>query len=121
MRHVRTFILSAALHKHAVGPTLRWAITGRPATRSPLNNRAPTRRISRPNLRVFAVAAAGVLCAFPARWTRYLNSVSAAGPVQIPFSLPFLERSSYRVNAVQLHVSAADVLVRPGVDGDGFR
>jgi hypothetical protein len=32
-----------------------------------------------PNLGVFAVAAAGVLCAFPASWTRYLDSVSAVG------------------------------------------
>src|SRR6266851_1552812 len=56
--------------------------------------------ISSPHLGVFAVAAAGVLCAFPARWTHYLNSVSAAGPVPTPLSLPFLELNSYRVNAV---------------------
>ena len=30
-----------------------------------------------PNLGVFAVSAAGVLCAFPAWWTHYLDSVSA--------------------------------------------
>ena len=36
--------------------------------------------ISSPDLGVFAVAATGVLCAFPAWWTHYLNSVSAAGP-----------------------------------------
>lgn len=47
MRQIRTFILRAALNKHAVGPIVRWAITGRPATRSPLNNRAPTRRSAR--------------------------------------------------------------------------
>ena len=41
-----------------------------------------------PDLGVFAVDAASVLCAFPARWTHYLNSVSAAGPVQVPLSLP---------------------------------
>src|SRR5437016_9050079 len=33
----------------------------------------------------------GVLCAFPARWTRYLDSVSAARLVQVPLSLLFLE------------------------------
>jgi hypothetical protein len=41
------------------------------------------------DLGVFAVAAAGVLCAFSAWWTHYLNSVSAAGLVQIPLSLLF--------------------------------
>ena len=58
---------------------------------------------------------------FAAWWTRYLNSVSAADPVQIPLSLLFLELSGYYVNAVQLHVHAADVLVRRGVDRDGSR
>jgi alpha-ketoglutarate-dependent taurine dioxygenase len=42
-------------------------------------------------------------------------------PVQIPLSLPSLELSGYCLNAVQLHVNAADVLVRRGIDGDGFR
>jgi hypothetical protein len=32
-----------------------------------------------------------------------------------------LRLSGYCVNAVQLHVYAADVLVRRGVDGDDFR
>ena len=50
-----------------------------------------------------------------------LNSVSAAGPVQIPLSLLFFELSDHCVNTVQLHVNAADVLVRSGIDGDGFR
>ena len=77
--------------------------------------------ISSPNLGVLAVAAEGVLCAFAACWTRYLNSVSAAGPVQIPLSLLFLELSGYYVNAVQLHVHAADVLVRCGIHREGFR
>ena len=74
-----------------------------------------------PNLGVFAVAAAGVLCAFPARRTRYLDSVAAASLAQFPLSLLFLELIGYRVNAVQLHVNAADVLVRRGIDGDGSR
>ncbi len=58
---------------------------------------------------------------FAAWWTRYLNSVSAADPMQIPLSLLFLELSSYCVNAVQLHVHAADVLVRRGIHREGFR
>jgi hypothetical protein len=74
-----------------------------------------------PNPGVFAVSAAGVLCAFPAWWARYLDSVSAARLAQIPFSLLFLELSGYGVNAVQRHVNAADVLVRHGVDRDGSR
>jgi hypothetical protein len=52
-------------------------------------SRAYNRRIWSPNLGVFAVSAAGVLCAFPAWWTRYLDSVSAARLAQIPLSLLF--------------------------------
>ena len=69
---------------------------------------------------MFAVAA-GVLCAFPACWMRYLNSVSAASPAHASLLLLFLELSGYFINAVRLHVYAADVLVRCGVDRDGFR
>ena len=58
---------------------------------------------------------------FAAWWTRYLNSVSAPDPVQIPLSLLFLELSGYYVSAVQLHVHAADVLVRCGIHREGFR
>jgi hypothetical protein len=58
---------------------------------------------------------------FAAWWTRYLNSVSAADPAQIPLSLLFLELSGYYVNAVQLHVNAADVLVRRGIHKEDFR
>jgi len=49
------------------------------------------------------------------------NTSSAADPVQIPLSLLFFEFSGYCMNAVQLHVNAADVLVRRGVDREGFR
>jgi len=56
-----------------------------------------------------------------ASWTHYLNTVSAAGSVQIPFSLLFFEFSGYYVSAVRRHVYAADVLVRHGVDREGFR
>ena len=58
---------------------------------------------------------------FPAGWMHYLNSVSAASPVRIPLSLLFLEISGYCVDVVRLHVYAADVLVRCGVDRDDFR
>jgi len=59
---------------------------------------------------------------FAAWRAHYLNNVSAADRVQILLSLLLLELSGYYVNAVQLHVNAADVLViRHGVDGDGFR
>ena len=58
---------------------------------------------------------------FAAWWMHYLHSVSAADPVQVPLSLLFLELSGYCVNAVRLHVYAADVLVRLGVDRDDFR
>jgi hypothetical protein len=36
-------------------------------------------------------------------------------------SLLFLELIGYSVNAVRLHVNAADVLVRRGVDRNGSR
>ena len=58
---------------------------------------------------------------FRAWWAHYLHSVSAADPVQVPLSLLFLELNGYYVNAVQLHVHAADVLVRRGVDGAGLQ
>ena len=59
-----------------------------------------------------------MFCVLSAAWrTHYLNSVSTAEPVQIPFSLLFLELSGYYMNAVQLHVNAADVLVRRGIHG----
>ena len=58
---------------------------------------------------------------FAAWWTRYLNSVSAADPAQIALLLLFLELRGYYVNTVQLHVHAADVLVRCGIHREGFR
>jgi len=51
----------------------------------------------------------------------YLNSVSAAGAARPPLSLLFLELSGYCVNAVQLHVNAADVMVRRGIDRNDSR
>jgi hypothetical protein len=41
--------------------------------------------------------------------------------VQIPLSLMLFELSGYHVTAVQLHVHAADVVVRSGVDREGSR
>jgi hypothetical protein len=54
---------------------------------------------------------------FAASWKRYLNTVSAAGLLQMPLSLLFLELNNYYVDTVKLHVYAAEVLVRRGVDG----
>ena len=51
----------------------------------------------------------------------YLHSVSAAGLVRASLSLLFLELTGYHVNVVRLHVYAADVLVRCGVDRDDLR
>ena len=58
---------------------------------------------------------------FAGWWTHYLNDVSAAGPTQIALLLMLFELSGYYVNTVQLHVHAADVLVRCGIDMEGFR
>ena len=52
---------------------------------------------------------------------RYLHSVSAADPVQIPLSLMLFELSGYYVNVVQLHGNAADVLVRHGIHREDSR
>ena len=77
--------------------------------------------ISSPGLGVFAVNAAGVLCAFccvadtlPEQCLRRRSRAN-------PLSLLFLELSGYYVNADQLHVHAADVLVRCGIHREGFR
>ena len=57
----------------------------------------------------------------PARWARYLNSVYAASLAHTSLSMPLLELSGYGLSVVRLHVYAADVLVRCGVDRDDFR
>jgi len=51
---MRMFAPRAPLHKHTGRLHPRWAITGRPTTRSPVDNRAPTRRSGR--LEIIAVA-----------------------------------------------------------------
>ena len=58
---------------------------------------------------------------FAACWTHYLNTVSAPELEQIPLLLLFLELIGDCVNAIRLHVYAADVLVRRGVDREVFR
>jgi hypothetical protein len=75
--------------------------------------------ISSPDLCVFAVAAAGVLCAFacvvdalPEQCLR-----RRAGTNPLDMSLRFLKLIDCCMNVVRLHVNAADVLVRCSVDG----
>ena len=74
-----------------------------------------------PHFGVFAVAAAGVLYAFScvvdALPRRCLRRRSGASPLVAAV----FRTSGYYVNAVQLHVNAADVLVRRGVDRDSSR
>jgi hypothetical protein len=72
--------------------------------------------ISSPDLGVFAVAAAGGLCAFPCAVDALPEQCLRRRPVQVPLSLLLLELIGHYVNAVQVHVNAADVLVRRGVD-----
>jgi hypothetical protein len=69
-----------------------------------------------PNLGVLAVAAAGVLCAFCCLVDALPGQCLRRRPVHTPLSLLFLELNGYCVNAVQLHVNAADLLVRRGMD-----
>jgi len=58
---------------------------------------------------------------FGAQQEHYLHSVSATEPAPPPSSLRFLELRSYHFEPVHLHVTAADVLVGPRVDREGFR
>ena len=77
--------------------------------------------ISSPDLGVIAVAAAGVLWAFSCVVDALPEQCLRRRPGTDPLSLLFLELNGYCVNAVRLHVYAADVLVRLGVDKDDFR
>ena len=86
-----------------------------------LDNRAPSRRYLKPGFGCFAVAAEGGLCAFCRLVDALSEQCLRRKPGVNPFSLLFLEPSRYFVNAVKLHVTAADVLVKRGVDGEGFR
>jgi hypothetical protein len=81
-----------------------------------------TADISSPYLGVFAVAAARVLlCAFFCVVDTLPEQDLRRRPDANPLSLAILELSGYCVNVVHLHVNAADALVRPGVDRNGFR
>ncbi len=98
----------------------------RPHPGSPIteSRRQPARVaavISSPDLGVNAVAAAGVLCAFCCAVDTLPGQCLCGSPMQSLLSLLFLELSGYYVNAVQLHVHAADVLVRCGIHREGFR
>jgi hypothetical protein len=61
------------------------------------------------------------LCAFFCLVDALPDSVLAAESAQIPFSLLFLKLIGYYLNAVRLHVNAANVLVRRGMDRDDSR
>ena len=120
VKHDRATARSAKLHGPIPGVPRRGADLSRNVT-SFARQAHTSAVISSPELGVLAVAAQVFWVLFAAWWARYLNSVSAADPAQIPLSLLFLELSGYYVNAVQLHVHAADVLVRCGIHREGFR
>jgi hypothetical protein len=77
-----------------------------PASRSvtgALSNSAPVAAVViwSPNPSVFAVRAAGVLCAFYCVLDALPGQCLRRRPVQVPLSLLFLELSGYCVNAVR--------------------
>jgi hypothetical protein len=74
-----------------------------------------------PNLGVLAVSVAGVLCAFCWVLDTLPGQCLRRRPVRIPLSLMLFELSGYYVNTVQLHVHAADLLVRRGMHSKGSR
>jgi hypothetical protein len=77
--------------------------------------------ISSPNLGVLAVAAAGVLCAFCCLVDALPGQCLRRKPRAYPLVAAVFRTNGYCMNAVQLHVYAADLLVRPGMDRDGSR
>src|SRR5215469_4666522 len=80
------------------------------------NNSAPSRRYLQSGFVCLRRSRRAVCVLFAASRTRYLNTVSAAGPARIPLSLLFLELIGYYESAVRRHVTSADVLVSHGVD-----
>jgi hypothetical protein len=56
---------------------------------------------------------------FAASWTRYLNHVSDAEPMQIPLSLLFFESSDDLQSVLQLHVNDAGALALQGFPETG--
>jgi hypothetical protein len=77
--------------------------------------------ISSLDLGVFAVAAAGVLCASSCVVDALPRQCLRRRPGANPLFAAVLELSDYYANTVRLHVNAADVLVRHGIDRDGSR
>ena len=115
-RHQDHVLAAARAGADSKQPRMSRSVIGLPRARARV-----TAVISSPDLGVFPVTAAGVCVLFPASWMHYLNSVSAADLVRSPLSLLLLELNVYRLNLVQRHVYAADVLVRCGVDREDFR
>jgi len=85
------------------------------------NNRAPTRRYLKPGSGCPRCSRRRCLCALCSAGNALSEHCLRRRPVRIPSSLMLFELNDYDVNAVQLHVSAADVLVRCGIDRKGFR
>jgi hypothetical protein len=74
-----------------------------------------------PNLGVLAVSTAGVLSAFCWVLDTLPGQCLRHRPRANPFVADAFELSGYYVNTVQLHVHAADVLVRRGMHREGSR
>ncbi len=70
---------------------------------------------------VLAVAAGGVLCAFCCLVDALPGQCLRRRPRAYPLVAAVFRTNGYCVNAVQLHVNAADLLVRRGVDRDDSR
>ena len=117
-RQIRTFTRSAIVDKFAVSPDHS---DGGTSIRRPGECAHVAAVISTPDLGVFAVAAGGVSCAFCCVVDALSEHCLRRRARTTPLVAAVLELSGYYVNAVQLHVHAADVLVRCGVDGEGFR
>ena len=102
-----------------VGRPVPWVELGLPGCRRRryLSSRALTRRYLKPRFARLRCSRRGCLCAF--------SCVVDALPEQClrrryganPLVAAVLELSGYRVNAALLHVNAADILVRRGIDG----
>jgi hypothetical protein len=86
-----------------------------------VEERAWNRRYLESESGVFAVRAAGVFVCILLRAGRVSWTVSPPQAAASPLSLLFLELIGHCMNAARLHVNAADVLVRRGVDRDGSR
>jgi hypothetical protein len=83
--------------------------------------RASNRRYLNPGFGCPCCSRRGCFVCLLPRGGHVTRTVSPPQTVQISFSLLFLELSGYYVNAVQLHVHAADVLVRCGIHREDLR